>query len=279
MSSHNLEYHLQVLYVLEKKLGGRSGDLDKKSKGGADDFFLIKDSVMSDIHRIRETQKDRYKKMTRNEGKEDPTSIALKTQLFDLFKSTKENIERMSEIYQKQMKRANKHTPTEMQQKKVALEKITEVFESLKENDADGLAKPTSKAKTLTELRSEAIMKGTVSGRDAYVDKGPTQEEEEAILRWQQKNQEIDMELAKVNDGLDIWKQKMLEINMGIENTAALVDDVDKEVSKTTKMVQTSNKKLKEILHKYRAPSRFCWDIILIIFIIGLIGIVINMVI
>lgn len=50
------------------------------------------------------------------------------------------------------------------------------------------------------------------------------------------------------------------------------------EVEKTKNVVITENMRLKELVKKYRTPSKCCLDITLILFIMGLISIIVMMV-
>jgi SYP7 family syntaxin len=53
---------------------------------------------------------------------------------------------------------------------------------------------------------------------------------------------------------------------------------VDKEVDKTNKIIVSQNQKLKGILVKVRAPSKFCLDIALFLFLLGLVAVIIEMI-
>jgi predicted nucleic acid-binding Zn-ribbon protein len=274
-SSEDLTYHLQTLYFIEKQLGGRTGELDQKKKG-QDPFFTLKDAIMQDIHKIREQQKELEGKLTRSGGQKTHETIRLKRELEDLIKDTQDSINKLNDTYRKQIKKPKKHTKIELEQKQKCFDKINEVFASVKEDAGIESKAKEEKVQTLTDKRTELFMKGERTG--PVNEQAPTAEEEEVMERWKKRDQEIDAELAKVNQGLDEWKSKMEMVNIGIETTGKLIVEVDTEVQKTNKQIVSANAKLKETLTKFRAPSKFLFDIILVLFLLGLVGVIVQVV-
>ena len=275
MSSGDLSYHLHTLYFIEKQLGGKTGEIDKKKKD-SDPFFSMKDTIMQEIHKIRATQKEYDTKLEKNNGQKNNVTIGLKREMEDMYKDTQDNIDKLNEIYRKQVKKPKKHTKMELEQKQRAFDKINEVFEEIKEDGGVKKSEAKEKVKTLTDNRTELFMKGEGRSGGPPNDKAPTAEEEAVMERWKKRDQEIDAELAKVNERLDSWNTKMEGINNQIENTGSLILEVDAEVDKTNKVIMSSNAKLKETLKKFRSPSKFIFDIILFLFLLGLIGFIVK---
>lgn len=273
-SSEDLTYHLHSLYFIEKKLGGKTGELDKKKKD-EDPFFTMKDMIMQDIHKMRENQKEYETKLAKNGGQKTHETIRLKRELEDLIKETQDNINKLADVYRKQVKKTKKHTKVELDQKQKCLDKINEVFGNLKEEVGAGGPQKEERVQTLTDKRTELFMKGEQTRPSN--DQQTTAEEEEVMEKWRKRDQEIDAELSKVNDGLSEWSSKMELINIGIENTGNLIKEVDDEVDKTNRQIVSANAKLKETLRKFRSPSKFMFDIILFVFLLGLVGVIVKL--
>jgi len=108
--------------------------------------------------------------------------------------------------------------------------------------------------------------------------KGPVDVELAAMDRWKQQNEHLDDKLKDVNILLEEIERQALEQRDQIKINNELGKKVDKEVSKANQMLDTENARLKELVKKYRSPSKFCLDITLIIFILGLVGVLVMMV-
>ena len=96
--------------------------------------------------------------------------------------------------------------------------------------------------------------------------------------RWEKQDEQIDEKLKDVNIILEELKGMAKQQGDQIKVNQELGKKVDKEVIKTMEKLDTENARLKELVKKYRSPSKFCLDITLILFILGLVGILIMLI-
>lgn len=71
-------------------------------------------------------------------------------------------------------------------------------------------------------------------------------------------------------NGVKEWNKAAVLMGEKIDESAEKIKGLDKEVSTTNRTLEGTNKRLKVIVDKYRAPSKFCMDVFLILLIIGL---------
>lgn len=103
------------------------------------------------------------------------------------------------------------------------------------------------------------------------------EDEEEKLRHWQEFDKKLDGKLDDMNILLDQIKTQAVEQGEKMKSNNELTRKVDKEITKTNAQLDTQNNRLKDLVKKYRAPSRFCLDFIILLLIIGLIGIIVNM--
>lgn len=99
-----------------------------------------------------------------------------------------------------------------------------------------------------------------------------TKIEKEKIEEWEDKDKEIDDMLVKVIDQVDQLKVKAVQMGQALDVTIKQIDNLDKEVSQVNEGLVSANKDLKNIVEKYKKPTRCCLDITLIITLIGMIA-------
>jgi len=58
---------------------------------------------------------------------------------------------------------------------------------------------------------------------------------------------------------------------------AEMTNNATNEIGKTNSKLKTENDKLKELVKTYRAPSKCCLDITLILFVLGLIAVIVML--
>jgi len=104
------------------------------------------------------------------------------------------------------------------------------------------------------------------------------EEEIAAMKKFEENDKVMDEILDQIVVGAESWKNKGMLMGNKIDQTSAQIHTVTIETDKTNKTLMTSNMRLKKILEQYRKPNKFCLDIILILFILGLIVVVINMI-
>ena len=107
-------------------------------------------------------------------------------------------------------------------------------------------------------------------------DRELNENELQAIERWQEKEHEMDTIVDDVGKNLDLLTAK-LDVNQElIEQQNEAIGETDKLATQANKKFETANKRLKDLIDKYRSPSKLCMDICLIILVIVLVGILIQ---
>ena len=93
-----------------------------------------------------------------------------------------------------------------------------------------------------------------------------------------QRDQQLDNQLDDINILLDQIKAQAEDQGEKQRVINDLTKRTDKEITRTNAALDVQNNRLKELVKRYRAPSRFCMDMVIFLLIIGLVGIIINMV-
>lgn len=142
---------------------------------------------------------------------------------------------------------------------------------SLKDNGSQ-------EVKTLTQMKA-LLLNGENSGSgrkknyNQLNDEKPSKEEEEFYARVKDNDKAMDDKAAKIQEGAEILKRQAQQIGEQQDVVMDKVNRLKKQVEVTSKTIVSQNTKLKSIIRKYRAPSKFCMDICLLITLIILIGI------
>ena len=79
-----------------------------------------------------------------------------------------------------------------------------------------------------------------------------------------------------IGKNLDLLGAKLDAQNELINNQNVAIDEAEKEAVKTNAKFESTNKRLKDAIDKYRAPSKLCMDCCLIFLVVVLIAIMIK---
>lgn len=94
--------------------------------------------------------------------------------------------------------------------------------------------------------------------------------------RWAGKEKEIDDLADEVNKGLDLLDAKLNVQNELLDQQNEHLEVVEKEAVKANEKFESANKRLKDLIDKYRAPSKVCMDCCLTFLVVVLIGILVK---
>lgn len=105
---------------------------------------------------------------------------------------------------------------------------------------------------------------------------------------WKKRDEELDVKLGDLNILLDEIKMqveqqgdvKTIYFYFNLQQmkvVAEMTNKATEEVGKANTKLKTENDKLKELVKTYRAPSKCCLDITMILFILGLIAIIVML--
>lgn len=95
----------------------------------------------------------------------------------------------------------------------------------------------------------------------------------QALDDYAARNKKQDDILEDIDEGLDKFKAKAIQMGEKQDVVIDKIKDITKKVDNANANVDTSNKRLKDLLTKYRQPSKFCLDMTLLVFLLGLIAV------
>lgn len=106
----------------------------------------------------------------------------------------------------------------------------------------------------------------------------PDEIELQAMARYKEKDARMDLKADIIAQKAEEWKRQAQALGQKQEQVVHQINMVDKEVQKTNKVLDTQNTRLKGILVKYRAPSKFCLDVAMFLVLVALVTVIIGMV-
>jgi len=104
-----------------------------------------------------------------------------------------------------------------------------------------------------------------------------SQEEQQFYAEVEEAREEENKMLDEIFKGVTDLKVIAQDMNTSIKTTAAMTDEIGKQMDKTIATFDTSNARLQDMLEKSGGLSRWCPMLICIIVLIALVGYMINM--
>lgn len=166
------------------------------------------------------------------------------------------------------------------------INQFEEMLKSKPQNDSESLQRiHLSFSAILSKLKEASldVVPGASSSRDDF-DKidfqarndnnSPneiTEIEQETLIRWKQKDAEIDNLLDDVIRSLDLLDQKVDVAGAQIKANQQQTTDLIKTAEDLEKDFDSANKRMKKLVKNFRAPSKLCMDACLIILIVVLV--------
>ena len=140
---------------------------------------------------------------------------------------------------------------------------------------------------TANQMNQDALDKRTVLGnnlpksrmddfRHELREMNP--EEEKKLQEWKEFDNKLEGKLEDINILLDELNSQAVEQGQKLQTINELTKKTNRDLTVTTAQLDTQNNRLKELVKKYRAPSKFCMDCCMFLLIIGLVGIIVNMI-
>lgn len=103
-------------------------------------------------------------------------------------------------------------------------------------------------------------------------------EEREIMDRWRQKDKQLDDKLDDVNVLLEKLKEQSKKVSDEIDKRDVLVNTANKGATKVNAVLEEENHKLAKVLKEYRSPQKLCFDICLVLLLLGLIAVIVMLV-
>ena len=282
--SNDIDYIISKLAEIEEKLGGKKKQ--KKGDGGSDEFDNSKTQVLENIYEIRGKMNEMQKK--KDVQKFRAADMArLRIEIQDQMKSTHDLIESLKRTL-KAVQKNPKIPEFEKENKAKLVLKLENLYQDMRDEiqgktvvDRDNPIEVNAnqEKRDRRELFGPPNTGSRSRGDDFRTELGQLHEDEDHKLQeWKKFDEKLDNKLEDINVLLDQIKDQAEEQGQQMKNINELTRKADKELNKTTQMLDTQNNRLKVLLKKYRAPSRFCLDFIIFLLIIGMISIGINMI-
>ena len=273
-AGNNLNYFLTKLYAMDKELGGNSkleDDGKKKSE-----FDHIRTRLMEIFHRIRISQDERDSREEKR-GR----SIEVVKMGVEIKNDLEESDSLLSSIKDilKRQKKKGKLSSEQLENSEKMYQNLLRQYEDFlaRERGEDVEMRPVAPA--FTDLKDDLLNNGNSRRRnngDVRIE--ANEQEEEAMNQFRKNDDEMELKLKDINIGLEDWKANAKAVGNQIDARDMAMNKVEKQVDKTDSQLKTTNQRLKDVLKKYRAPSRLCLDITLVMLFIGLLAVIINMV-
>ncbi len=106
-----------------------------------------------------------------------------------------------------------------------------------------------------------------------YINREIYIEEEEKITSWKKRIDDQDQNVIEIVKDIKVLGKETKNIGEKQEEIGVKVGVTNKMASKTDKKIKGTSKKLHGLVEKFKAPDRFCIDILLCCIFLGLIAI------
>lgn len=276
---NDINYILRRLMEIEERLGGSQ----KLAEAKGDEFDKIRSTVLEKIYSVRGKMNEMAKK--KQSGKARTADIVrLRMEIQDDMGSSDQLLQSLKKILKNQQKNP-KITQVEKDRKAELTAKLDSLYMDIRDEiegkevgkrERDIQEQKNKEKEDQTMVFAGAKTK-TREQDFRYEMSQLHQDEDEKLKEWKLFDQRLDGKLDDINILLDEIKEQAVQQADKMKDINGLIGKVDKQMMKTSLSLDTQNTRLKDLVKKYRAPSRFCLDMIILLFIIGLIGLIVNM--
>ena len=130
---------------------------------------------------------------------------------------------------------------------------------------------------TNEEQVSQGDIKIEIDGHEEvkYVDRELTEEEKQALKQFKENDEQLDAILDRVIAGLSDLQKKGNIINEQIDRQNEMLQKTNKKVERTHLRLVQQNDHLKDVLQKIRSTNKLCCDLCLVVWFLGLIGVIV----
>jgi len=271
MANVELEHLLSKVSTIQGQLGGPGDNLLKDKN--QDEFNNIKIKLAETINQLSKKQEERDENSNKN-GRNIGV-IRLGVEIQDLITDVDLQLGQMNDTLRRQRKNPKKFPESTMEIKQQQYDKYKALVEQLKAREEGGDTLPDDKPLTLNELKFN--LTGPQRQKKLDVDRELNDIEVDALKRFQENDKEIDDMVRQVDQGLDGLRIKAEMMGDAIDKQQEGMKGLEVEMEKAHQGLLTSNAKLKKVLYQYRAPNKFCMDVICVLILLGLIGVIIKL--
>lgn len=277
---NDISYILRRLLEIEERLGGTQKLADSKG----DEFDRIRTTILEKIYSVRGKMNEMAKKKASDRSR-TADIVRLRMEIQDEMGATDQLLQSLKKILKNQQSNP-KITQVEKGRKAELTAKLDSLYMDMRD-EVEG-KEVGKREREIQEQKdkekqdqTEVLGGGTGKSREQdfrYQMSQLHQDEDLKLKEWKAFDEKLDGKLDDINILLDEIKEQAVQQGEKMKDIKGLIGKVDKQLMKTSLSLDTQNSRLKDLVKKYRAPSRFCLDMIIFIFIIGLIGIIVNMI-
>lgn len=275
----DINFIIRRLLEIEEKLGGTK----KLAESKGDEFDRIRNTILETIHRVRGKMNELAKK--KDAGKARTADLVrLRIEIQEDMKSTDTLLESLKRILKSQLKNP-KLTQAEKDSKSQLCAKLESLYQDMRDEiEGKEVGKREREIEEMKQKEKED--RDMITGGFGGVSRGQDfrhemqqlhEDEDQKLKEWRAFDAKLDNKLDDINILLDQIKEQAQTQGEKMRDINKMADKVGKQIDLANKKIDTENERLKDLIKKYRAPSRFCLDLILILLIIGMIGLIVNM--
>lgn len=195
---------------------------------------------------------------------------ALEKKIEDLLETIEKNIKELEMELKSQKNKPGKYGDVSNKEKMYKL--IDEKYRILR-NKLDGIdvtEKEIEDNRTCIE-KLDVILK--VQSGTNEPERELYEEEKNKMEEWERKKEEQDKGLDQIHELVKDIRNEAKLAEKNIEQTGKTVKKVSSHTDKSHTQLESQNKKLKDLLDKFRKGDKICVDIILILVVLGLIAV------
>ncbi|KAL4427075.1 hypothetical protein ABPG74_021182 [Tetrahymena malaccensis] len=275
---YQVSFLLEKLYDINKQLGGYCF-IKNKLKNADNKFELLfiecKDKIMQ-IKQIQKVQKDK------NQTKLSVQNITQKYQINNIINDCQKIIQQINKLLTNQAKQKDFCKQLFEFQLKKYKDLKKQVENIMQEYDIDPSIinlddfEDQQKLAKQSERDYSSIL--DLSKQTKRIYRQEVNKNEQNCLQNIEKNNKIQEEIiVNIYEKAQNLQNKVIQIGEKQNQIDSQIANSNKNFQKTNAILDNQNQRMKNLLTKFRQPNKLCLDIILILFIIGLIGILWQM--
>lgn len=266
----NPDYILNKLYDFDSRLGGNLRE-EEEERSRRDQFNLEVEEIRKIFTEVKKQQAERNK-IRLNEGR-NHKMMTLETSINENLSSCEKRVEDVVRILREQIKEG-KMSKDEQKRKEEAVDGLKKMIRNFKDRELEA-----KKIKSINDMAKESgvdIKTIDMSNVARAEQRNLSKAEKEFLDRVNKENEELEAIMKEADQAMDHLLTGITEIGENLDAQGNQIKRLDKKVTKLETNLEKSNKKLKEMVGKYRSATNVVMDIVLIIILLIMIGVLIK---
>jgi len=266
VSRFNADYMLKRLYEFDEMLGGRMRE-EEEEREKADKFFVEQAEISKIFTEIKKVQAERNQ-IRLNEGR-CHKQMVLDTTIQEQISTADKRTDELAKMLREQAKESR--PKEEIKKKEDILDSLKKISKNLKEREVE--AKSIKSTKEMAKETGVDIKTIDMSNLKRAEQRALSSQEKEFLERVKKEQEEIDAIMGEAEKEMDILISGIDAINENLETQSKQIKRVDDKTSKLYTNLESSNKKLKNVVGKFRSATNVAMDIGLIVLLLVMLGV------